>query len=168
MNLNTSQQFHSIILNDKSYSRYLVFIMAEITTISTPILKIDNQPELSLTLWSKSNAQYNTYIKAMGKRPDNIITDKKITLNLIVSRKIFYIIRNNYWYKKDVIKNKMIIINDRIVVQQTNTKMLLIFITSKKISSRSRRLKYPQRTINAIPDIILDGVNTETISVFHF
>lgn len=63
----------------------------------------------------------------------------------------------------------MIIINDRIVVQQTNTKMLLIFITSKKISSRSRRLKYyPQRTINAIPDIILDGVNTETISVFHF
>ncbi|WP_212737110.1 hypothetical protein, partial [Escherichia coli] len=35
-------------------------------------------------------------------------------------------------------------------------------------SSRSRRLKYPQRTINAIPDIILDGVNTETISVFHF
>ncbi|RJT48563.1 hypothetical protein D6C61_24635 [Escherichia coli] len=24
----------------------------------------------------------------------------KITLNLIVSRKIFYIIRNNYWYKK--------------------------------------------------------------------
>lgn len=63
--------------------------MAEITTISTPILKIDNQPELSLTLWSKSNAQYNTYIKAMGKRPDNIITDKKITLNLIVSRKIF-------------------------------------------------------------------------------
>ena len=69
----------------------------------------------------------------------------------------------------DVIKKiKMIIINDRIVVQQTNTKMLLIFITSKKISSRSRRLKYPQRTINAIPDIILDGVNTETISVFHF
>lgn len=65
-------------------------------------------------------------------------------------------------------KIKMIIINDRIVVQQTNTKMLLIFITSKKISSRSRRLKYPQRTINAIPDIILDGVNTETISVFHF
>lgn len=62
----------------------------------------------------------------------------------------------------------MIIINDRKVVQQTNTKMLLIFITSKKISSRSRRLKYPQRTINAIPDIILDGVNTETISVFHF
>ncbi|BDY98960.1 hypothetical protein MUTS16_00340 (plasmid) [Escherichia coli] len=53
-----------------------MFIMAEITTISTPILKIDNQPELSLTLWSKSNAQYNTYIKAMGKRPDNIITDK--------------------------------------------------------------------------------------------
>ncbi|BBF22008.1 hypothetical protein MY010_46880 [Escherichia coli] len=55
-----------------------MFIMAEITTISTPILKIDNQPELSLTLWSKSNAQYNTYIKAMGKRPDNIITDKKL------------------------------------------------------------------------------------------
>ncbi|ESD80056.1 hypothetical protein HMPREF1608_00207, partial [Escherichia coli 908525] len=50
----------------------------------------------------------------------------------------------------------------------TNTKMLLIFITSKKISSRPRRLKYPQRTINAIPDIILDGVNNEIINVFHF
>lgn len=32
--------------------------------------------------------------------PDNIITDKKITLNLIVSRKIIYILRNNYGYKK--------------------------------------------------------------------
>lgn len=72
------KSFILLFLNDKSYSRYLLFIMAEITTISAPILKIDNQPELSLTLWSKSNAQYNTYIKAMGKRPDNIITDKKL------------------------------------------------------------------------------------------
>ena len=97
------------------------------------------------------------YIASLPRQEDN---SNVKPLNLNVPKNII---------KKDVIKKiKMIIINDRIVVQQTNTKMLLIFITSKKISSRSRRLKYPQRTINAIPDIILDGVNTETISVFHF
>ena len=45
---------------------------------------------------------------------------------------------------------------------------ILMLITSKKTSSLSRRLKYPQSTVSAIPDMMPDGVNTEINSVFHF
>ena len=93
MNLNTSQQFHSIVLNDKSYSRYLLFTMAKITAISTPILAIDNQPELSLTFWSKSNAQYNTYIKAMGKCQITSSQIKNYPESYCKQGKIIYILR---------------------------------------------------------------------------
>ncbi|WP_391529978.1 hypothetical protein [Enterobacter cloacae] len=46
--------------------------------------------------------------------------------------------------------------------------ILFILMTSKKTSSLSRRLKYPQSTVSAIPDMMPDGVNTEINSVFHF
>lgn len=60
------------------------------------------------------------------------------------------------------------IANENTAAQQTIANRLLMLITSKKTSSLSRRLKYPQSTVSAIPDMMPDGVNTEINSVFHF
>jgi hypothetical protein len=69
--------------------------------------------------------------------------------------------------KMEIIKNNRIY-NEKTAAQQTRTNMLLMFITSKKTFSLSRRLKYPKSTVSAIPDMMPDGVNTEINSVFHF